>query len=162
MRFGSGPGFDMCGLRRTGPNLVTSASDLTAAAWTKSAGVTASANTSDVVDPIGGHGASKAVYDGSLANGSPLFFQQIGVGGLPVGVTYRYSMWLRTSSGTKTLQLTANITTQPTFVVTTTWKKFEIVETISNSNQPFLAIYLDAADHAAVTLYEFDARLAKA
>jgi hypothetical protein len=141
-------------------NLVLWSEDLSNAAWTKTTGVTATANTADVPDPNGGATASKLIYDGSGAAGSFRIFQTAVSPGL-LGATYQTSVWLRTLSGTATLRLTDNQTTQ-TITVTSTWQRFSVSSVWAGVTAVQLLLYSAAADNTPFTVYAWSEQVQEA
>ncbi len=86
--------------RRLPENLALQSEDMSSASWTKPASSTATANTSDVTDPLGGNTASKIVYDGSGAVNSNRISNVPSGTGLSSTQQYVGSVWMRVSAGT--------------------------------------------------------------
>lgn len=114
-------------------NLVLQSEDLSNASWTKGTGITATANTSDVTDPLGTNTASKLVYDGSGgAGGIRLQQASVSTTNNAIGIPTSMGVWLRVSSGTRSMIINGNSTpASSAFTVSTTWQLF-IVQLTTN------------------------------
>lgn len=114
-------------------NLVLQSEDLSNASWTKGTGITATANTSDVTDPLGTNTASKLVYDGSGgAGGIRLQQASVSTTNNAIGTPTSMGVWLRVSSGTRSMIINGNSTpASSAFTVSTTWQLF-IVQLTTN------------------------------
>lgn len=136
-------------------NLVLWSEDLTNTAWLKGAGCTATANTTDVLDPFGGNAASKLVYDGSSTIGG-IRLQQLTLETVPLGTFQCGGFWARVATGTRTiLFLFFNGTNTVTTTLTTSWKFISLVnDPVSLSVSPARFFTEDSGtDNSACTFY---------
>lgn len=107
-----------------GQNLLLWSEQFQQASWAKNTGVTVTADSHDVQDPKGGFTADKVVYDGSGVASSYRLYEGGTFG--TVGLKYTQSVWLRTATTTVSLFLGDNQATGATFMVTTSWQRFQL------------------------------------
>ena len=152
--------FTPAGVRQSsqkGQNLVLYSEQFDNAAWTKSAGVTVTANTQDVQGPYSDYTADKIVYDGSGVAGAARIFD---AGSTPsTGAQDTVSVWLRTLSGTAQVRLWDGGATQAgPLTITTTWQRFSFTTMSWPGGTAQLLIYSPLATNTAFTIYAWGAQ----
>ena len=120
-------------LKGTGENLVLQSQALATSPWTAVSGATATNNTTDVTDPLGGSTASKIVSSGSF----PAVYQSITL----QGVIYTGSIYLRTLSGTVSARIVTSLNSSPytvigssSITITSAWQRFSYTTTAPPSS----------------------------
>lgn len=145
-------------------NLITWSEDFSNAVWNKTTGVTVTGASVDVPPPFTGMGVSKLIYDGSGVAASNRLYQVPGNASLTTNymTQYTYSVWLRTSSGTRSFLIGANGDLgfgagnlwYNQITVTTTWQRFWITDVGYTSNRSLIASLYDGVGlNSAFTLY---------
>jgi hypothetical protein len=127
------------------------------AIWTKNTGVSVSADTLDVTDPLGGNTAGKLVYDGSgilndyrLAQTSVLRTRQ----------GFAASLYIRTLSGGRAMRIGNNVTATD-IVVTDRWQRFSSIAPDAAPAAVFMQcmLYNQTGNNTGWTLYLWGGQL---
>lgn len=101
-------------------NLIFQSEDLSNAAWTKNTSVVATANTAEVLDPVGGNTAAKLACPTAAAY---IFAQAASGIAFPIGSIHAAGVWLRTATGTRAINVYNNTAaTSRSYTITTDWQ----------------------------------------
>lgn len=128
-------------------NLVVAANDVANAVWSNGTGITATAQSADVSNPLGGAtDVNKVVYDGSGVADASRLFQAVTLPGGGSTIT----AWLRVASGTATVRLGTNAEFGTVCALDTTWRRFTFSPTVNGSS---VRIYGASGSNATFTVY---------
>lgn len=145
-------------------NLVLWSEDQSNIIWNKNTGVSAFGNTLEVTDPSGGNAATKIVYNGTDINsGSFKINQTTSLFSGKVGTKYTFGIWIKLSSGTRTLRMYDNFSqTYYSFTANTNWKFYYLTSGTSvNATSALIFSIYDGLGTQAVpfTMYTWQARM---
>ncbi len=140
-------------------NLILQSSDQSNASWTKGTGVTATGNTSDVTDPNGGNTACKLVYDGS-SDTAHSRLAQTNANFIGPFSSLTTGLWLRVSSGTRSMLFYDGTNFSTSFTVTTSWQLITFTEPVTAGSNIRIWLYDNA--NTGFTIYTAFAQMALA
>lgn len=133
-------------------NLLLQSEAMATSPWTIGAHTTATNNTTDVTDPLGGNTATKLVYDGTGSAGGQLFLQSLG--SVPAGTLMANGFWVCLATGSTTLLLTTNAGLDSTSVaIDTTWRFVETDAVAPTAGAWIPLTFRGTGDNAARTYY---------
>lgn len=140
-------------------NLCLRSSELSnSGVWGANAGVTISADTTDVADPAGANLADKIAYTTGGGAGGYRFVQNV-LSPSGNGVSYTATLWARLLSGSTTFRYTQNLATLfAEMTASGAWSRWERNNAGDGSSTLQQAMYADAATDAAFALYGYGAQ----
>ena len=118
---------------------------------------TSSASTIDVLAPDGTYTAIKVTYAGGGAAGQSIFQQTTGDTATATA-SYVSSIYLRTSSGTLSLQLGNGVGGTVPITVTSSWQRFSVATLSATATSLIVNVLLASGSSAACTVYAWGAQ----
>ena len=133
-------------LNGTGMNLYTYSNTFNNVFWTPQTGLATPTNS--IADPFGGTTAWQALYTTQYQGFNPNIT-------LVSGVTYTLSVWVQVASGTRVFSCygVTSATTYGTITATTTWTRYSITFTPTQSERVYFLIDRNASGFVTTNIY---------